>query len=214
MRLGFHLESFGDLEQLAQQAGDLGRAIDLEEQALEAEHPYLPERINLQAFRQRYNWLGQQLQTKVQQATQQKDEKGVTDWLSRAMIVWQRWFEIDPQNPAMIRQMATMLEDAGRSDDAWMYLSTVIDQKPKDANSYFQVGQWYLTRSNPDKAQEYYATAFTWDTANPRWLVERANVLKQMKRHDDSRRLYQQVLEGKWAPGLQGYVNQAKEALK
>ena len=68
------------------------------------------------------------------------------------------------------------LELAGRSEDAWLYLSTLIDQKPKDANSYYHVGYWYLTQKDLDTAQQYYATAFTWDTANPRWLVERAKV--------------------------------------
>ena len=89
----------------------------------------------------------------------------------------------------------------------------MIDQKPKDVQSYYQVGQWFLSRNQPDTAQRYYATAFTWDTTNPRWLYERAQILDNMQRRDEARKLYRQIIEGEWAPRLQHYVNQARQAL-
>jgi len=199
---------------LAQQTGDHGRAIDLEEQALAAEHPYLPDMINLQAFRRRYHWLWQQYQAKVQEAVDANNEEAVAHWLTRAEATWQRWFEVDRENAGMVQQMATLQATAGRDEAAWLYLSTLVDQKPKDADSYYHVGRWYLGRGEPETAQQFYATAFTWDTANPRWLVERAAVLNSMGRGREARKLYQQVINGDWAPGLQGYVNQAREALK
>jgi len=114
----------------------------------------------------------------------------------------------------MLAQMATLQIAAGRKDGAWLYLSSIIDAKPKDAESYHAVGQWHLGRQERDEAQQWYARAFEWDTANPRWLFERAGVLDQMARKDDARKLYERILGGKWAPGHQGYVNQAKEKMK
>lgn len=199
---------------LAQQAGNHGRAIDLEERALQAEHPYLPELINLQAFRQRYNWLWQQYQTKVEEAAAAGDEDAVAGWLARAQSTWLRWHDVDRDNFSMMQQMATLQMTAGRNDDAWLYLSTIIDQRPRDANSFYNVSQWYRGRNKLDEAQQWLARAYDWDTANPRWLLEQAKLLDQLGRNTEARKLYQQIIDGRWAPGLQGYVNQAKSALK
>ncbi len=57
----------GATARLAAAAGDAGRAIELEEAALAIEHERLPEMINLQAYRHRYQWLWQQLSAKVQE---------------------------------------------------------------------------------------------------------------------------------------------------
>ena len=48
----------------------------------------------------------------------------------------------------------------------------------------------------------------------PRWLFERGRVLKDMGRRADAQRLFRQVVEGKWAPGLQNYADQAKKELE
>ena len=198
---------------LAQQSGDLALAIELEERALAAEHPYLPDFINLHAFRQRYNWLWRQYQQKVNQAVG-NDEQAKQKWLARAEETWQRWFEIDPDNHTMIAEMATLQMTAGNESDAWLYLSTIIDQRPRDAGSHYSLSQWYRGRNNLDEAEDRLAQAYQWDTANPRWLWERGQLLQQMDRHAEARQLFQQIVDGEWANGLQGYVEQAKAALR
>ena len=198
---------------LAQQAGQHGRAIELEERALTAEHPHLPELINLRAFRQRYNWLWQQYQVKVAQAVKVADKAAVADWLARAESTWHRWNEVDHQNDNMASQMATLQMTAGDEDRAWLFLSTVIDRHPRDAQSYHTVGQWYRSRGKLDETEKWLAQAYQWDTANPRWLVERGQVLDQLDRHKEADEAYRKVISGEWAPGLQGYVKQAQSAL-
>jgi len=199
---------------LAQQAGDPGRAIELEERALGIEHQHLPELVNLQAFRRRYQWLWRQYQSRIQAAANAKDEKAVADWLARAERAWTRWYEVDRENPSMVQQMATLQMTARREDAAWLYLSSLIDAKPRDAESYYSVGRWHLGRNERDRAQQWYARAYEWDTANPRWLFERAGILRDLGRKDDARRLYRQIIDGKWAPGLQRYVARAKKEIK
>ncbi len=197
---------------LAQQAGDPARAIELEEQALAKEHEHLPDLINLQAFRQRYQWLWQQYQAKVSSADLSQKEKDA--WLSRAEATWRRWYEVDPRNMEMIKQMASLQITAGHEDEAWLYLSTAIDQRPKDAISYYTVGQWYHGRKQLGETEKWYGRAYEWDTANPRWLLERAQVLMQIDRKPEAREVYQKIVDGKWAPGLQNYVQQARQALQ
>ncbi len=199
---------------LAQQAGDPGQAIELEERALALEHPYLPEMINLQAFRQRYDWLASQYQNKVAQAAGAKDGAAVTDWLARARETFARWIEVDRENPAIYSRMATLQATAGRADDAWLWLSSILDAKPKDAQSHADIGTWYRGRGDGDAAQQWLARAAACDTANPRWLYERGRVLADLGRRDEARALFRQVIDGRWAAGHQAVDSQAKREIE
>ncbi len=198
---------------LAEQAGQPGRAIDLEERALVAEHPHLPELINLNAFRQRYQWLWSQYHARVNQAAKKKNAAAVAEWLARAERLWARWHGVDGDNAAMVQQMATLQMTAGDKDAAWLYLSSLIDAKPRDPSSHGALASWYRGRGKLGEAEKWLARAYTWDTANPQWLFERAKVLRKMGRKDDARQVFQQVINGKWAPGLQRYINRAKKEI-
>ena len=198
---------------LAQQTGNHQLAIEFEERALLKEHPHLPEMINLQAFRQRYQWLWERYSEQLRKAAESDDEDAVGQWLVRAEGMWQRWYEVDRDNTALFGQMATLQAAAGEDEDAWLYLSSAIDLRPKDAESYSLVSSWHHGRGELREAERWLAKAQQWDTANPRWLVERAKVLKELNRGQEARRVLQQVIQGKWAPGLQGYVQQAKQLL-
>ncbi|NQT87616.1 hypothetical protein HQ560_12675, partial [bacterium] len=196
---------------LAQQAGDMGKAIDLEERALAIEHETLPEMINLQAFRQRYQWLWGRYQEKVNQAVQAKKMDEAALWVDRAARLWRRWFDVDGENRGLLTQMATLQLTAGNKDAAWLYLSSLIDAKPKDAGTFAHLAQWHLGRKEHAKAADYYAQAFTWDTANPQWLYQQGQALKTLGRTEDANRVLDQIIDGKWAPGLQRYQKRAKE---
>jgi hypothetical protein len=200
---------------LAEQGGEHGRAVELEERSLALEHKHLPDLIDLNAFRQRYQWLWGQYQDGVGNAMRAPDGlKTIPQWLARARAAWLRWHEVDHENSGLFAQMAALQMTAARADDAWLYLSSIIDAKPKDAQSYYDVGSWYLGRSDRESAQQWYARSAECDTANPRWLFERGRVLKDMGRKADAQRLFRQVAEGKWAPGLQNYAEQAKKELE
>ena len=198
---------------LAQQSGNHGRAIELEERALEIEHEHLPKLINVQAFRQRYSWLWQQYQAKIQLAVNIKDEAEIQNWLARAEATWRRWYEVDRDNHQMVQQMATLQTLAGRDDKSWLYLSTVIDKRPRDAESYYAIGQWYHGQSQLHQTEQWYARAYKWDTSNPRWLFERAQTLVQLGRSKEANTVFQQIIDGKWAPGRQRYIRSAKQAM-
>jgi tetratricopeptide (TPR) repeat protein len=198
---------------LAAEAGDQARAIELEEEALAIEHQRLPDMVNLQAYRQRYQWLWERLSAKVGESAG-NDPAAMNAWLARAEQAWRQWHEVDRENAQMIHQMATLQRRAGREDRAWLYLSTLIDQRPKDAASHSSLAQWYMAHNELNRAEQFYASAHTWDLANPQWLFERAQLLDRLDRKAEARELYQTIIDGKWPPGRQGYVEQAKKALK
>ncbi|MFP4058226.1 MAG: VIT domain-containing protein [Candidatus Brocadiia bacterium] len=199
---------------LAEQAGETGRAIELEERSLALEHRELPELINLQAYRTRYRWLWSQYHRRVLEAARAGDRQSLDAWLARARKTWRLWYSVDPESPWLLKHMASLLADAGRTAEAWLYLSTLIDRKPRDAETYYHLAQWCRGRKRLDQAQQWLARAYEWDTANPRWLLERAKVLREMGRQDDADRLFQRIIDGQWAPGLEGYKQRAQKEME
>jgi hypothetical protein len=205
----------GATARLAQQAGDAQQAFELEEQALVAEQPYLPEMINLQAFRQRYQWLwSQYTQAIANVPADDKDRQAkLDDLIARAEATWIRWYEVDRDNPGLPGEMATMLKNAGREKAAWKYLSTTIDRKPRDASSYYQLGVWYTNNGANETALDWYAQAPQWDTANPQWIYHYGMALKNAGKTAEANAQFQKVVDGQWAPGLQGWINNAQQQM-
>ena len=203
------------MARLCQQSGKKTRAVELEEQALKLEQPYLPSAINLQAFRQRYQWLWGQYEGALNEiATKNPDDsKKLDDLIDRASSTWHRWNEVDRDNANLPAMMAKLLKKAGRDEQAWEYLSTTIDKRPRDASTYHGVGSWYQQQGDLETASKWYQQAPQWDTANPRWIMAYAQSLKGLGKNKQAKAEYQKVIDGKWAPGLQRSVEQAAKAM-
>jgi Tfp pilus assembly protein PilF len=199
---------------VAEQAAESGRAAELEERALAAEQEHLPDLIDLRAFRQRYEWLWGRYGAAAAAALSAKDDKAIARALAGAERVWKRWREVDRENPQMATEMANLQMLAGRRGAAWLYLSSAIDEKPRDAETYRRLSGWFLVRGEREAAQGWLARAYECDTANPQWLFERAQVLDQMGRRGEAEKLYREIVGGKWAQGLQGYVERARAELR
>ena len=204
------------MARLTAQTGDMERTVMFEERALAAEQPYLPTAINLNAFRQRYQWLWRQYDsaiTKVNSNARDHDAK-VDAILVRAERTWDRWRDVDRENTTLASEMANLQMKAGREEKAWEYLSTAIDQKPKDATTYSLVGQWYHAHGELAKSVRWLGEAPQWDTANPQWIFEYASGLKKMGRKSEAEVQFKKIINGKWAPGLQQWVDRAKASRK
>ncbi len=203
------------MARLTVQTGDMKRTVDFEERALAAEQPYLPSAINLNAFRQRYQWLWRQYDasiSKIRKHDNGRDAK-IDAILTRAKATWDRWRNVDRDNAALAGEMADLLMKAGHKEQAWEYLSTAIDQKPKDAATYSLVGQWYRDQGDLAKSVRWLREAPQWDTANPQWIFEYASALKEMGRKSEAKIQFKKIINGKWAPGLQRWIRQAKQAM-
>lgn len=203
------------MARLAQQSGDHQKSVQLEERALALEQPYLPNAINLAAFRQRYQWLWNEYVKAVSGISKNDRERDskIESLVERATRTFDRWQEVDRDNAALPGQMATFLKLAGRDEEAWEFLSSVIDQKPKDANSYFQVGQWYRQQHDLARAVRWMGEAPQWDTANPEWLFHYGSVLKELGRKSEANVQFKKIINGKWATGLENWVDRARNEL-
>jgi len=208
---------------LAQQAGDPGKAVDYELAAILAERPYMPKRINVNLFRQRYQWLWGQLTARVKQhasAARAKDapaeaKQALADSLAQAVEVWKTWSSTDDKNSANLhQQLAALYREAGDTEEAWRVISTVIDQKPKDGASYSHVGGWYQGAGDNVQAQQWYAKAYAVEPTNGDWIWKRAELLRSMGRKDEAQKLYKEIANKKWQPRFEHYNRQAAGRLK
>ena len=197
---------------LALQAGDREKAIELEEQALKLEIPYLPDAIDLNAFRQRYQWLWSQYEAQAKTAKSISEKR--EQLISRATATWDRWRMVDRDNPGLHQQMASLMKTLGHNDDAWTYLSSMIDEKPKDAQTYTMVGAWYQGQRDQENAIRWMKQAPQWDTANPRWIFQYGQMLKAFGKKKEANVQFKKVINGTWAPGLQNWVSQAQGQLE
>ena len=205
---------FGAMARLCYHAGDEIRTFEFEDRALKLEQRYLPNAINLQAFRQRYTWLWNRIPAAINSigADPEGAEK-VNELIERASAMWHRWNEVDRDNAQLPAKMATLLKQAGRDEQAWEYLSTSIDKRPRDAATYHSLGSWYQQQGDLETASGWYKQAPQWDTANPQWIMSYANSLKQLGKKKEAKLEYQKVINGKWAPGLQGHASRAQKQL-
>ncbi|MBM4033878.1 MAG: hypothetical protein FJ291_19165 [Planctomycetes bacterium] len=199
---------------VAEQAGESDRAADLEQRALATEQDHLPDQLNVHAFRQRYEWLWGRYHAEATAAIAAKDKKRLERALAGAERTWNHWRQVDRDYPQMVEAMAHLQMAAGRREAAWLYLSSVMDEKPKDAATYQLLAAWFRGRGEREAAQGWLARAFECDTANPQWLFERAQVLDQIGRRAEAEKLYRQIIEGQWAQGLQSYVGRARAEMR
>ena len=207
----------------AHAAGRTDLAVDYELKALQAEGPYMPKRINVHLFRQRYEWLWSRLAQRAKElalaARAKPGEKATTDrlaeTLARARRVWETWQRVDGGFQAgLYQRLASLYRSAGQEEAAWRALSSVIDEKPRDGLSYYQVGAWYVGQGERESAQGWYGKAYEVEPTNGDWIWHRAELLRQMGKKTQARALYEEIANKKWQPRFQHYNNRAKKALE
>lgn len=110
--------------------------------------------------------------------------------------------------------MASLLNTAGQDTESWEYLSTVIDRKPRDAKSYHQVGAWFQGIGDIAQSIRFLEQAPQWDTADPQWIFHYGKALKSAGRKSEANVQFKKIVDGKWAPGLQSWVNQARSEVQ
>jgi len=96
-------------------------------------------------------------------------------------------------------QQATALFQAGRYDEAEVYLLEIIKHTPLYANIYNMLGFIYSQRNSPDKAVEVFRQALT---INPRYTEARLNLaitLADMGAYSEALREYGLAREGEEA---------------
>jgi len=189
--------------------GMIARSLARLERAIDLEYEVLPAVVNVQMVRNDYGQLLQQYQ-QLADAITTLEKEPPRDFLAKTIRYADRWRSLDPDDTAACQAAARILRRFDARDLAWDYLTTPLADRPSEAGPWQslaamlrQEGEWQL-------ADRAYATAFDVEPTNAQILWDRAQLLQQVQRLDEARKLYRQLADGQWQPRFSGIQNQAR----
>lgn len=112
-----------------------------------------------------------------------------------AVAALQTAFELKPHSAAPLYMAAHTLSVKGRLDEATAFLSSAYEVEKESRfrsadiakTVYLNVGRMYAASDNTDKALAVYAQAISSIPKEPRFYLEKANLLIQQQRYDEAR---------------------------
>jgi predicted Zn-dependent protease len=194
---------------IAQQRGMLARSLACQEKAIDLDYQQLPEVVDLQWVRSDYGNLMAQYQ-RLADAVATLEKEPPKELLARTIRAADRWRAIDPDDTQACHYAAAVLRRLGAVELAWDYLTTPLADKPNEAAPWQSMAQQLKQQGDFDLADKAYATAYELETTNAQLLWERAQLLQQTQKHEEARKLYRQIADGKWQPRFQWIQQQAR----
>lgn len=132
-------------------------------------------------------------------------------------LAWaSRWRRVSPGDRGAYLQPATLLYGLGRAEEAWRYLSTLIELEPRVGEAYHAVAEQLEREGRIEDAEVVWARAAEVEPTNPTWLLRRARSLLALTRTEEARAALSAVAtpETAWQPRFSGVVSQARALLK
>ncbi|MEQ8785309.1 MAG: VIT domain-containing protein [Pirellulaceae bacterium] len=197
---------------IAQQNGKLALSLSRKERAMDIEFRNLPQLINLQAVRQQYGALLAQYQ-RLADAIATLESEPPADFVERIVIAADRWRYLDEDDTQASQAAANILSSLGRRELAWDYLTTPLAEKPNEAAPWLGMAQNLRSRGEMDLAAKSYALAYEAEPTNAQILWDQSQLLLQMGRRDDARKLLTQLAQGEWQPRFSWIKQQAERSL-
>ena len=93
---------------------------------------------------------------------------------------------------------------------AWQYLTTPLAEQPADPAAWQELARTLKGQGDAALADRAYAAASEVEPANPQVLYDRAELLRESGRRDESKRLFRRVAEGEWGKAYEGLKARAK----
>jgi tetratricopeptide (TPR) repeat protein len=124
------------------------------------------------------------------------------------------WRALDPANPELDSLAATLLYSIARPEEAWRYLSTIIEHAPMEGESYRAVADVLEREGRLDQAEPLWQRAAAVDPTNPTWLFRRAQTLSALGKSEEARALLAEITSRKWHERFAGVVSQARNLAK
>jgi tetratricopeptide (TPR) repeat protein len=124
------------------------------------------------------------------------------------------WRAIDPDHAARERLLGELLIALGEDSEGWRYLSTPIDQAPREGSS-FQGAAEVLERNHKlDQALGLWWRAFAIDATNPTWLQRAAQLELALGQTDKAKETLTRIARGTWHQRWSGVKYWADNALR
>lgn len=163
--------------------------------------------VELATLRQEYGRLIT-LWGKVAQARAGADRERALGDALRAVAGWRT---VDPGNPEIDRQAATLLYSVDRPEQAWRHLSTAIERAPMEGESYRVVADALEQQGQLERAGMLWQRASEVERTNPTWLLRRAQVLVSLGERDDARSLLRTITRTMWHERFDRVTAQARD---
>jgi tetratricopeptide (TPR) repeat protein len=183
------------------------------EQALEREYQQVPEVFDLRAVRNDYRLLlSLYQQTAGAMATLEVEppEKFVNQVVRTA----DRWRMRDPDDATACWTAGWILQTVGRRDLAWDYFTTALTRPAASVRLWPDLVRVWRAAGERELADRACAAAFDAEPTNTWILRERAEILQELGRTAESRRIVRQIANGTWPPGGDSAQKLAREYLE
>lgn len=115
-------------------------------------------------------------------------------------------YELLPDQHTLVTMLASHFHEQGKETERWRWLSTIIDQNPKNAEASGAIGAWYDHEEMLIKAEGMYADAHSFDSAHPQWQVKRASALYRAGEFEEADVIYRELADTSWAHQLKSQV--------
>ncbi len=192
---------------VAEQSGDPRGAADLFTEALKAE---VDQPIALSQLRADYSRvIG--LYGQVAKSAAGAERQVARD---AAVAAGRDWRAIDPDFAARERAIGELLASLGEDDESWRYLSTPIDQAPREGSSFQGAAEALERQGKLDQALGLWWRAFAIDATNPTWLQRAAQLELALGHKDKAHETLTRIARGTWHQRWSGVKYWADSALR
>lgn len=129
-----------------------------------------------------------------------------------ALEVAARWRHEDPDNAAIDLACAELFVDD--PEQAWRFLSSIIERHPAEGNAYAQVAEALEREARFEPADRVWEDASRVEPTNPTWLLQRAENALALGRDKDALALLDRIDDGEWQERFFQIEQQAKQLLR
>jgi tetratricopeptide (TPR) repeat protein len=198
--------------EVAAQRKSLKRSMECLDTALEMEYRQLPDVIHVEQVRSDYSRL---LSGYRQLATAMNvlERPATAEFVARVARAADRWRSLDSDGTAACHAAARIFQAIDDPDLAWDYWTTPIGQKPNEAAPWANLARSLQGEGALDLADRAFRQAFKAEPTNAQLLWDRAQILQQLGRTDQTSSLLRQLADGHWQPQFGGIQAEARRQL-
>jgi hypothetical protein len=134
--------------------------------------------------------------------------------VEKALSLAAEWRSFDPDFPERELMCASLLYSTDQPEEAWRYVSTIIELHPGEGASFETVATYLEGESQWESALSFWERAFVKEPTNPTWLHRQALLALTMGNKEEAKSLLSQIEQGKWQDRFVWVTYQAKNLQK
>ena len=196
------------LSTIAEQSGQFKQAESYLRQALSA-RPTRP--MALSELRQTYSRL-YSLSSRQALGTFEKTERAAA--VTRTLATSNEWKIYDSDNSYIDIETAKFCYAIGNHQEAWRYLSSILDRHPGEAEYYAEVAGVLEKRGEFSRAEQLWIRATELEPTNPTWILNLARLKLNTGSKEDAKKLVIKITEKRWQDRFSSVVYQARQLKK